>query len=132
MIVVDTNVIAYLFLKGEHFNKSKALLGYDPEWIAPQLWRSEFCNVLAFYIRHENLRIEDAQALMHEAELFMQDNEYTVNSNEILELVKKSSCSAYDCEFIALAQRLNLWLYTSDKKIIKEFPHITKSLLDVM
>ena len=51
MIVVDTNVIAYLFINGDQTEKAKSLLLYDAEWIAPFLWRSEFRNILALYIR---------------------------------------------------------------------------------
>lgn len=130
MIVVDTNVIAYLFIHGEHTRKSQALLGYDPQWISPLLWRSEFRNILAYYIRHDNLKLKDAQLLMHEAERLMNGNEYELNSNEILNLVSKSNCSAYDCEFVALAMKFNLTLFTSHKKILSEFPSIARSLLE--
>ncbi|MGK7895136.1 MAG: VapC toxin family PIN domain ribonuclease, partial [Xenococcus sp. (in: cyanobacteria)] len=51
MIVADTNVIAYLFLQGERTEQAETLLLFDSEWIAPYLWRSEFRNILALYIR---------------------------------------------------------------------------------
>jgi predicted nucleic acid-binding protein len=34
----------------------------------------------------------------------------------------------YDCEFVALAQHLDVPLVTADKKILREFPVIAKSL----
>ena len=37
-------------------------------------------------------------------------------------LAYSSRSSAYDCEFIALAQTLNTPLITTDKKLIKAFP----------
>jgi predicted nucleic acid-binding protein len=55
MIVVDTNVIAYLYLTGEYSDLSERLLEHDPDWMAPRLWRSEFRNVLALYLRKELL-----------------------------------------------------------------------------
>jgi len=128
MIVVDTNVIAYLFLKGDQTEQSKSLFLFDSEWIAPLLWRSEFRNILALYLRKKYLAIEDAWLIMAEAENLMSENEYAVNSKEILELVNESNCSAYDCEFVALAKRLNLKLFTSDKKILEEFPQYANSL----
>lgn len=48
--------------------------------------------------------------------------EYEVDSKSILELVRDSDCSAYDCEFIALADRLGTKLVTMDKKLLKAFP----------
>jgi len=130
MIVVDTNVIAYLFINGDQTEKAKSLLLYDSEWIAPFLWRSEFRNILALYTRKKYFGIDEALLIINEAENFMSENEYEVNSKEILELVNKSNCSAYDCEFVALAKKLNLKLFTSDKKILKEFPQFTNSIGD--
>jgi len=60
----------------------------------------------------------------------MSGNEYEVNSYEIVELVSKSDCSAYDCEFVALARRFNVSLFTSDKRILKDFADIADSLWD--
>ena len=128
MIVVDTNVIAYLFIDGDFSKKAKHLLKYDSVWIAPFLWRSEFRNVLMLYMRNNYLSKEDALSIMNEAEEFMSGNEYEVNSFEILELVSQSKFSAYDCEFIALAKRLNMDFYTSDKKVLKEFSSIALGL----
>lgn len=51
MIVVDTNVLAYLYLPGEYTAAAEALLAHDPDWAAPVLWRSEFRNILAGYLR---------------------------------------------------------------------------------
>lgn len=131
MIVVDTNVIAYLFIKGNYTPNAKILLHNDSTWTAPLLWRSEFRNVLALYMRQGFLSVENAYLLMKEAEDFMQQNEYEMNSLRILEIASSSGCSAYDCEFIALAEFLNVKLYTTDKKILNTFPDISVSLKDI-
>jgi len=131
MIVVDTNIIAYLFIKGNYTPNAKRLLHNDSTWAAPLLWRSEFRNVLALYMRQGSLSVENAYLLMKEAEDFMQQNEYEMNSLRILEIASSSGCSAYDCEFIALAEFLNLKLYTTDKKILNTFPDISVSLKDI-
>ncbi|MGX2039789.1 hypothetical protein ACWJKU_06595 [Methylocaldum sp. MU1018] len=46
MILVDTNLLAYLLLPTPHAAKAEAVLIRDPNWFAPLLIHSEFCNVL--------------------------------------------------------------------------------------
>lgn len=122
MIVVDTNIIIYLYLENERSKYAEEILQRDPDWAAPILWRSEFRNVLALYIRKKIISHQHALNILEEAEKLMNNNEYTIASRDIMELVKHSSCSAYDCEFIALAKELEMPLITEDKKILKEFP----------
>ena len=129
MIVVDTNILAYLYLPTEHTQKVEDLLSKDPDWIAPTLWRSELRNVLALYLRKNILTFEQALAIQGEAEALLQDNEYFVNSHDVLQLVQNSECSAYDCEFVALAQSMNVQMITMDKKILKNFPETATPLL---
>lgn len=124
MIVVDTNVIAYLHLSGEFTSRAEALLQKDPEWVAPLLWRSELRNLLAEYLRRKTLSFDEAREVQAEAESLMAGSEYEVDSQRVLELVRDSECSAYDCEFAALAMRLNVKLATSDSKLLKAFPKL--------
>ena len=122
MIVVDSNVLAYLYLPGEYTAHAETLLGRDPDWAAPVLWRSEFRNILAGYMRRKALTLEQAHGLQAEAESLLADSEFEVDSLAVLELVRDSDCSAYDCEFIALAIKLDTRLVTADKKLLKAFP----------
>jgi predicted nucleic acid-binding protein len=122
MIVVDTNVIAYLYLPSEHTATAEALLQHDADWAAPVLWRSEFRNILAGYMRRGALTFEQACGLQREAESLLAGAEYEPDSLSVLELVRDSDCSAYDCEFVALAARLNTYLVTMDKKQLRAFP----------
>lgn len=128
MIVVDTNIIGYLFLSSEHSRKVEAVLLHDAEWCAPLLWRSELRNVLAFYLRKDILSLSEAQQIMEEAIHQMQGREYEIISHQVLALMAESACSAYDCEFIALAKDLDVRLVTTDKQILAQFPHIALSL----
>lgn len=123
MIVVDSNVLAYLYLPGDFTVAAEALLTSDSEWAAPILWRSEFRNILAGYLRRKSLSFVQATALQAEAEELLFGCEYEVDSTRVLELVRDSNCSAYDCEFIAVAEKLDVKLVTMDKKLLKAFPN---------
>lgn len=122
MIVVDTNLIAYLLIGGAETTEAENTFRKDPEWCAPVLWRSEFRNILAAYMRRGSLSREGALELSHEAEQLMAGGEYQVESTAVLNLVSLSRCSAYDCEFVALAQELGVPLVTSDRLILRQFP----------
>ena len=128
MIVVDSNILAYLYLPTDHTPRAEALLRKDPDWAAPVLWRSEFRNILAGYLRRKALSFDDAKRVQAEAESLLAGNEHDVDSQRVLELVRDSDCSAYDCEFVALAIQLDVKLVTMDTKLLKAFPKRALSL----
>ncbi|TGG92856.1 PIN domain-containing protein [Natronospirillum operosum] len=132
MIVADTNTIAYLYLPTEQTDNVVSLLHKDPHWVAPLLWRSEFRNVLAVYVRKSIIDLDTAIAMQAQAERQLADNEYTVNSMDVLALAEESGCSAYDCEFVSLAKSLNLKLITGDKKLVRSFPGIAMTAGDYL
>ena len=124
MIVVDTNTIAYLYLPTDYTSDVEALLEKDPIWTAPLLWRSEFRNILALYIRKNIIDLDTALQMQAQAERQLAGHEYRVHSTAVLSLASESGCSAYDCEFISIAKSLNLKCITADKKLIAAFPDI--------
>ena len=130
MIVVDSNVLAYLYLPGEYTKAAEAWLEHT-DWAAPVLWRSEFRNILAGYLRRGTLTFEQAHALQSEAEDLLHGAEYEVDSRSVLELVRDSECSAYDCEFVALAVKLGTKLVTMDGKVLRSFPNIAVALTEI-
>lgn len=127
MIVVDTNQIAYLLIGGDLTDAARRVFIQDPAWSAPVLWRSEFRSILAHYIRRHELRLSQAMQMQKMAEELLAGREHLIDSERILRLVAKSGCSAYDCEFVALAMELRVPLVTSDKQILREFPRISIS-----
>ena len=128
MIVVDTNIISYFYISSDHSDLAEKLLTKDPQWKAPVLWRSEFRSVLGQYLRKELLQLDEVQMILQQAEKLMSDGEYGITSSQVMQLVNSSTCSAYDCEFVALAQHLDVPLITEDKKVIREFPKIAMSM----
>lgn len=124
MIVADTHLVAYLLLEGEHTEAAERVLDRDPHWIAPFLWRSEFRNVLAFYVRRKLLTLDQAYRFMELGEILLRGREFTLPSDPVLELAASSGCAAYDCEFVALAQRSEIPLVTSDRQVLTAFPDV--------
>ena len=131
MIVTDTNIISYLLLPSLYTDSVDALFQIDSDWAAPVLWKSEFRNVLALFLRKKIISLEKAMQLQEQAESIM-IHEFDISSSQVLTLVNESTCSSYDCEFIALAHHLNTRLITQDKKLLKEFPSTAISVSDYL
>jgi predicted nucleic acid-binding protein len=130
VIVVDVNVLAYLLIPGKFTKASEQLLEEDPVWVVPRLWRSEFRNILGNYLRASQMDLADAAVIFQRAEELVGAEEYEVETAVVLRLCKESKCSAYDCEYIALAEFLDLKLVTRDGKLAKAFPRRTRLLSD--
>jgi predicted nucleic acid-binding protein len=124
VIVVDTNVLVYLYVRGQRTSEAEAVLARDPEWMAPILWRSEFRNTLTGLVRQRALQLAEALSIVDEAERQLSGREYTVVSHRVLQLAARSGCSAYDCEFVALAQDLGTSLVTTDNQVLRAFPSL--------
>lgn len=104
MIVVDTNVIAYFFLTSGKSELAEIALRKDSDWAAPFLRRIELRNVLALYMRKQLLNLVEAQRIMSTAADLMRGREYVSASAHILRLAALSDYSAYDYEFVAVAE----------------------------
>ena len=128
MIVVDTHVIACLYLPGDRTAAAEALCRADSEWSAPLLWRSELRNVLATQIRAMRIDLASAQSIQTEAEQLLHGREFFVDSAEVLRLAAGSGCSAYDCEFVTLADYLDVPLYSADRRLVERFPRRARLL----
>jgi len=122
VIVVDTNILVHLFGPSQRTDSAEKALVKDPTWAAPRLWRSEYRNVLASYIRTGVITLDTGLKILSECLKFMQGLEYDVDSAKVLTLAAMSQCPAYDCEFIALAEKLDVPLVTVDRQILAQFP----------
>lgn len=127
MIVVDVNIIAYLLIEGEHTEASARLIAAEPRWAAPLLWRSEWRNILAGYLRRGELDTAGAIQRIRAAAALVEGREYLVEDAHVMDLVASSPCSAYDCEYVALAEALGVPLITFDRGILAAFPGSARS-----
>ena len=122
MIVADTNLLVYLKIRSDQSSLAERVLAKDSDWHAPLLWRSEFRSALASNMRAGRITYEHALDAMESVEQMMLHKEHSVDSTAVLRLVANSTCSAYDCEFVALANHLNAPLVTSDSQLLRNFP----------
>ena len=121
MIVADTNLVAYLLIDSDFTAIAESVYLKESHWIAPPLWRSEFRNVLMLYVRRKILSLTEAKEAMFEAEAFMEE-ELIIDSNfSILELASEIGISAYDAEYVYLANLHQIPLVTGDRKIINSY-----------
>jgi len=133
MIVVDTNVVTYHLLRADPFaGEVSRLAETDPDWVAPTLLQSELRNVLALQHRERGLPIREAKRLLRQAEALFDNALFEVDAERVLDLVAQSDLSAYDCEYLVLARRLDTSLITYDTAIRNSFPTIAHTPSDVV
>ncbi|HUG27145.1 MAG TPA: type II toxin-antitoxin system VapC family toxin [Gemmatimonadales bacterium] len=124
MIVADVNLVAHLLLGGPESGTARRVIEKDAEWVAPLLWRSEFRSVLTMAMRHRQMELAAALEANALAERLFGGREYVVTGDQVLRLVPDSPCSAYDLEYVALADQLCVPLITSDRQVLRSFPRL--------
>jgi predicted nucleic acid-binding protein len=124
MIVVDTNVLAYLYFPSDLSEEVDKLDKKEEEWVVPTLWKSEFINTATAYYRKRLITFQQASEAVREAAMLFEDYELDADTDTIMSFVKNSQCSSYDCQFVALAYQLSVKLLTYDKQVLREFPDI--------
>jgi len=118
MIVVDTNIITYLFVRGTHSAAVDRLVASESDWIAPRLWLDEFLNVLATQERKGLVDSTGANEMLSDALALMDGCSYAVPADRVLATARRTRCTAYDSQYITLAEDLGLQLFTFDKEIL--------------
>lgn len=124
MIVVDSNVIAYCWINGARTSVAHRVRLSDAEWHSPILWRSELRSILTGYMRQGSIDVALATDVMDAAENALAGREHLVPSDAVLQLAAATRLSAYDCEFVVLAELLSVPLVTEDREVLKAFPDI--------
>ena len=133
MIVADANQVVYLYIQaGDLTDRAEAVYQRDREWAVPYLWRSEVRNALARLIRERRITLDHACVLLADAEALLKAQEYLVASPDVLSLAAQSGCTAYDCEYVALAEGLEVPLVTEDRDVLRAFPQRALSPADFL
>ena len=128
MIVVDVNILAYCWIPGPRTAEVRRVLRKDPDWHLPTLWRSEMLNILVGYLRREQLSFDQCLLAIRTLERRYRDSEHLPRSETVLKRARFSGCSAYDCEYVALAYELNVPLITEDQALLQAFSDIALAM----
>ena len=131
MIVVDTNILAYLLIEGDRTPDAQALYARDGEWKSEAFLLIEFSNILATYLRAGSLRWNEAHALLGEAEKRMRGL-VNLPHSRALGIAEEFAVSAYDARFLGAAQTLGARLVTEDTRLRAAAPMLTLSLADAV
>lgn len=93
MIVVDTNVVAYLVIPGPRTPTMEAVRAKDRIWMAPPLIRHELRNVVVKQVLHTDA---DEIAMEEAFELAMQSVELADQPalHQLLRLASRSRCTS--------------------------------------
>jgi len=118
VIVVDTNVIAYLLIPGPHQAAVETVRKRDDDWRSPPLWQSEFRNVLTLCLRRKAMSLDVALETWALAQEVMAPGEIGVDGALVLARAERLNLTAYDAEFIVLAETLDVPLVTLDRGIL--------------
>lgn len=127
MIVADATLIIHFSMPGHKTEQAEAVRRKDPVWVAPPLWEYEVLNVLWSYVHFKNLPLAHALEHWGVAQDLIDGRTYRLAPSEVLRLAAEAGHSAYDCQYVAIAQHLNEWLVTSDGEVLKAFPEIAIS-----
>jgi len=128
MIVADINLIVYLLSDTPQHSSAVELFQRDPDWRVPPLWRHEMHNVIATLTRHRVLEEQEAFTLWRNAVDLFVPREVLPDAERALSLSIHNKVSAYDAQYVALAERLKIPLITEDKKLRRAFPRICQGL----
>jgi len=119
VIVADTNLVAYLLLDTSLTGEAEKVRERDPEWRLPPFWRDEYLNVLWRLHRSDNLAHAEAIRAWREGIELLGDCEVAVDGESVLETAMRYAITAYDAQFVSLAESLGVPVVTADRKLVR-------------
>lgn len=131
MVVVDTNVLAYLLIEGDRTKQAQALFGKDSDWRSESFLLVEFSNVLTSYRRMRALSAQQTESLLAEAARRVREL-LSIPNLHALRCAQRFAISAYDARFLVVADTLGVKLVTEDAKLRAAAPALTRSIAQAL
>ena len=132
MVLVDTNVIAPLYVRSARTEAVEELFARDAVWRTEPLALIELSNVLITYERSRYITAATARDCLNRAAAFLQPHFFRVSHQAALEAALDYRVTAYDARFLALADQLGIRLITEDARLRAAAPALTQSLAEVL
>lgn len=117
-VIIDANIVVKWFIEDELSDIARTISA-EQQLIAPWLILSETANALWKYVRSGQMATQDASdavASLPESIEIIADPDLGVHA---LQLAVRLDHAAYDCFYLALAQRKALPLLTADARLIR-------------
>ena len=130
MIVADTNLLVYRSIETPFAPLAKRWFEVDPLWMVPTIWRFEFTNAIVMHVRKGVITRAEGATAIDEAIKTYSSNEIVVDQTTAFNLAMQLRLSAYDANFILLAQALGTYCVTGDQQMLERAPRWARGLLD--
>ena len=129
MIVVDCDVIAYLLIEGEKTSLARTLWTRENNWWMPELWLHEFLNILGHQRTRRESEVEDLPGTLGSSSLSMfEAKSRQADMGYTLSLAARYRLTAYDAQYIALAQSMDVLLISEDRGLRQAVPQSVRSM----
>jgi predicted nucleic acid-binding protein len=132
MLLVDTNIVAYLLIDGDYTEAAQELHSRDPDWRSEAFLLVEFVNVLASSIARKRMTLSLAQDFLAKAAGLFDGKLGRIPHASVLVIAARHRVSAYDARFLALADQLGSRLVTEDVRLRGAAPTLTQSLAEAL
>src|SRR5947208_7475227 len=132
MIVVDTNIIAPLYMRSARSDAVTELFARDAVWRTEPLALIELSNILITYERSRYITAATARDCLNRAAAFLQRQVFRVSHQAALEAALDYRVTAYDARFLALADQLGIRLITEDARLRAAAPDLTQTLAEAL
>ena len=132
MLLVDTDVVVYLLIRGDHTEAAQELRRRDPDWRSEAFLLVEFTNVLASSIATKRMTFTLAQEFLASAAILFDGKLARIAHPSVVATAARHHVSAYDARFLALAHQLGHRLVTEDARLRAAAPALTQSLADAL
>ena len=132
MILVDTNIIAPLYVWSARSQAAGELFTRDAIWRTEPLALIELSNVLLTYQRARYISAATARDCLNRAAAFLQPYLFRVSHQAALDVALRHGTTAYDARFLALADQIGSRLVTEDARLRAAAPGLTQSLAEAL
>jgi predicted nucleic acid-binding protein len=99
MVLVDTNILAYLMIRGDRISAGQELYARDPDWRSEGFVLVEFSNILSTYVRTKAMTRETGARLLAQAQTLVPALTSVLDARA-LEAAMQFEISPYDARFI--------------------------------